>query len=81
MQSLDVSHSAFRKHTCTTISSSQVLMRKMTALQQLLELLVFQMPLRLSLFLYFCYQRFLVLPLLSTLPPQKIQGEVLAVWR
>lgn len=53
MQSLNVSYSAFGKHTCMHIPSSEDMIKKIKTLQQLLQLLVFQilLPLPLPLFL------------------------------
>lgn len=74
MQSLNVSYSAFGKHTCTHIASSEVVIRKIKTLQQLLQLLVFQMLLLLPLFLYFPYTRFILTPPLSFSTPRTIQN-------
>lgn len=53
MQSLNVSYSAFGKHTCTHIPSRKDMIKKIKTLQQLLQLLVFQILIPLPLPLFF----------------------------
>lgn len=65
MQSLNVSYSAFGKHTCTRVPSSEVAIKKIKRLQQLLQLLFLQ-----NFLLYFYFPRYLPTPLSRPLPPQ-----------
>lgn len=73
MQSLNVSYSAFGKHTCAHIPSSEDMIKKIKTLQQLLQLLVFQILLLLPLPL-FSYTRFLFSPFFRPFPLRTIQN-------